>query len=140
MAFPIIPIAAILVGVGLTACAKAASAPKPGATLYELAGSEWSPRNSTNSNTGQFVQFKSGGELIGSGGCNNFFGNYDLNGTQLKIGPLASTKKACPNLREEQAFLKALQDSRRIEATHLSLMLFDEAGTKILTLQRRDWD
>ena len=46
----------------------------------------------------------------------------------------------CPDMGAEQTFLKALQDSRRIEATHLTLALFDEAGAELLKLKRRDWD
>ena len=136
MAFPLIPVAIVTLGLGLTACVKAASAPKPGATLYHLAGSEWGLKTGGD----QFVQFKSDGELTGNGGCNQFFGNYDLNGTELKIGPLAATKKMCRDMGAEQTFMKALQDSRRIEATHLTLVLFDDAGEELLQLQRRDWD
>lgn len=140
MAFPLIPVVIAVVGLGLTACAKVVNTPKPDRTLYSLAGSEWGPENRPEGGPEQFVQFKSGGELVGHGGCNNFFGTYDLNGTQLKIGPLAATKKMCRDMGAEQAFMSALQDSRRIEATHFKLVLFDDAGAELLQLQRRDWD
>jgi heat shock protein HslJ len=39
--------------------------------------------------------FGSDGTLTGSTGCNSFRGSYTLDGTRIKIGPLAATKKAC---------------------------------------------
>lgn len=135
MAFPIIPL--LLIGVGLTACATVLAKPKPDRVLYSLAGSEWGLKGEPD----PFVQFKSNGELLGFGGCNNFFGNYDLNGTILTIGPLASTKKLClGNMDIEQNFLAALQKSTRIEATHMTLKIFDSKSELLLDLQRRDWD
>ncbi len=135
MAFPIIPL--LIAGLGLAACAKVVTHAKADRPLYDLAGSEWGSK----SDSGQFVQFRANGELSGSGGCNNFFGTYDLNGTVLTIGPLASTKKMCPaGMEDERDFLQALQNARRVDATHLTLNLYGENGTKLLNLQRRDWD
>ena len=91
MAFPLIPLVIAGIGLGLAACAKVASTPKVDRPLYDLAGSEWGFEGGSE----RFVQFRAKGELSGSGGCNNFFGTYDLNGTTLTIGPLASTKKMC---------------------------------------------
>lgn len=135
MAFPIVPL--LILSLGLTACAAALTKPKPDRTIHSLAGSEWGIKNGSK----QFVQFQNNGELLGSGGCNNFFGTYDLNGTVLTIGPLASTKKMCPDgMDAEQDFLTALQKSTRIEATHFTLKIFDANDELLLDLQRRDWD
>jgi len=136
MALPIIPL--LIIGVGLAACTAAISkSASPERQLFELAGSEWGFGDGTD----RFVQFKSEGELIGSGGCNNFFGTYDLNGTKLKVGPIAATKKYCQNQMDaERAFLDALKSARRIEATHLKLKLFDADGNELAALKRRDWD
>lgn len=132
------PFPILLVTLALSACVKVAKNVKAQSTLSVLAGSEWGPDNANGSD--QFVAFKTGGEVIGHGGCNRFFGSYDQNGDSLTFGPLASTKMACPNLGEEQAFMQALQSARSIEATHLRLVLKGEDGTPVLTLRRRDWD
>lgn len=135
MAFPIIPL--LIAGLGLAACAKITATPKADRPLYDLAGSEWGFQDGSE----PFVQFRAKGELSGSGGCNNFFGTYDLDGTSLTIGPLASTKKMCAGAMDtEREFLSALQQARRIEATHLTLNIFDASGTLLLGLKRRDWD
>ena len=132
------PFPILLVTLALSACVKVAKNIKAQSPLASLAGSEWGLEGSSTSD--QFVAFKDGGEVIGHGGCNRFFGSYDQNGDDLKFGPLASTKMACPNLDEEQAFMSALQSARQIEATHLRLVLKGETGEPVLILKRRDWD
>jgi heat shock protein HslJ len=39
-------------------------------------------------------------KVTGFDGCNNFFGNYTRKGNKLTFGPLASTRMACPQIRE----------------------------------------
>lgn len=132
------PFPILLVTLALSACVKAVKTVKAHSPLPSLAGSEWGPEN--GSKVDQFVAFKSGGEVVGHGGCNRFFGTYDQSGDRLTFGPLASTKMACPDLGEEQAFMSALQSAREIEATHLRLVMKGEDGETILILKRRDWD
>ena len=52
-------------------------------------------------------------QVAGSAGCNDYSGPYTLTGTTLKIGPLATTRKACDpkNMDQETQFLAALQAS-----------------------------
>ncbi len=132
------PFPILLLTLALSACVKVAKNVQAQTPLTALAGSEWGPEGENGDN--QFVAFKSGGEVIGHGGCNRFFGTYQQSGEVLTFGPLASTKMACPNLSDEQAFISALQSARRIEATHLRLVLKGEDGEPLLTLLRRDWD
>ena len=39
-------------------------------------------------------------KVSGFDGCNNFFGNYTSEGNKLSFGPLASTRMACPGIKE----------------------------------------
>lgn len=124
---------------GLAACAKVVSDIKSETTLISLAGSEWGPHH----NETQYVQFSNKGELSGFGGCNRFFGTYEQNGEQLKIGPLASTKKACFGeglMQQETSFLNQLQNTHHVQATHRELRLLNRHGEEIALLRRRDWD
>jgi putative lipoprotein len=64
--------------------------------------------------TGTFLTLLVGsdGTLTGSSGCNHYFGSYTLDGSTVKVSPLASTKAACPNSdiqNQETQFLAALQ-------------------------------
>lgn len=122
----------------LLACAKAVTNHHNNSSLASLAGSEWGFPDKQ----GPFVQFKAKGEISGSGGCNNFFGTYELNGERLIIGPLASTKKACigPAMDVEREFFGALQDAFRVDATHKTLTVYAESGDTLLSLVRKDWD
>jgi putative lipoprotein len=60
----------------------------------------------------------------GFAGCNRFSGGYQLDGSQLRIGPLATTRMACPDGSAETALLKALQEtaSWKIDGRRLELL------------------
>jgi len=104
--------------------------------LTSLEGTEWGPENGV----GQFVQFLSGGDLAGYAGCNSFFGTYEQNGNELKIGSMVMTKKACENLGMEQAFIAALESARSFEASAKEMNILDENNEVGLSMRRRDWD
>ncbi len=104
--------------------------------LTNLEGTEWGPENGI----GQFVQFLSNGDLAGWAGCNSFFGTYEQNGNELKIGSMVVTKKACEDLGMEQAFLAALESARGFEASHKEMNILDENNEVGLSMRRRDWD
>lgn len=134
MVAPLIPFA--LGAVVLAGCAKFVQDQRRNRPLLELAGSEWAPAN-----TSQFVAFKTGGEVMGHGGCNQFFGQYQQDGETLTIGALASTKKMCAGQMEaEAAFLQMLQDTRRATGTHKALTLYDANDAVLIELRRSDWD
>lgn len=138
MALPIIlPLA--LGALVLAGCAKVATEVRKARPLTSLEGSEWGPVETPAKE--QFVAFKSNGEIIGHGGCNQFFGQYTQEGQTLIIGALASTKKYCADIMEaETGFMQKLQDTRRIEATHIALRLYNADDEQLMQLRRRDWD
>lgn len=61
--------------------------------------------------------------VFGSGGCNRFSGSYELQGDQLNISQLISTKMACMNIPYENEFFKVLQDADKIELSADTLLL-----------------
>lgn len=70
------------------------------------------------------------GEMSGFGGCNNFSGKYTLDGANLKIGPLLSTRKACIGndiMQRETDYLIALESvtSFTVKDGVLSLVFSD---------------
>ena len=62
-----------------------------------------------------FIMFDSDGKGVkGFTGCNNMFGSYTKDGYNIKIGPLASTRKACmANMDVESKFQKAINDAKK---------------------------
>ena len=125
----------------LAACQKALSTAgqRPLATL---AGTEWGFAKTAEDTPERFVAFKTGGEVIGTGGCNRFFGNFYQDGRALTFGPLASTKKLCPPpvMAAERELLDLLGKVRAADATHLELTLYGADDAVLAVLQRRDWD
>lgn len=53
------------------------------------------------------LSFLDNGKLAGFSGCNNFSGNFSLEGSGIKLDPGAMTKKMCPG-SGEQEFISAL--------------------------------
>lgn len=58
--------------------------------------------------------FLSGGEVVGSAGCNSYFGSYELEGNALTFpNPFGTTLKMCeePVMAVESAYLPLLQET-----------------------------
>jgi len=59
------------------------------------------------------------GQVNGSGGCNRYFGSYEVKGKELTFGPVASTEMYCMDpegrMDQEYAYLQALGKAERYE-------------------------
>ena len=69
-----------------------------------------------------------GHKVQGSAGCNRMMGSYELTGSSLKFGPLATTRMACPSMDAEQAYLAALGATTRYEIAGTTLTVFGPDG------------
>ena len=58
------------------------------------------------------IAFDDQGTVTGTGGCNTFNGEVTIDGSDMSVGPLASTQMACEEdiSNQEAAFFTALQD------------------------------
>lgn len=116
------------------------------AVAAELAGSEWRPTQIGSSavleQSKLFVQFKGDGKLAGHGGCNRFFGQYEISGNKIKMGPVGSTRVGCPQpvMDLERAFFAALGTAKTFRRDKAGLMLFDAKGNERVELIQTDWD
>lgn len=117
--------------VGFSGCAHAGDS---------LQGSEWGLTGTPE----RFIQFKVDGAVAGTGGCNRFFGSYEVSGDTLTFSPLASTRKACAAdiMRKEFEFFDGLRKTARFTliAQGKRLILKSQDGSIVLELQRWDWD
>ena len=88
------------------------------------------------------MQFSADGRASGHAGCNTFMGSYTADGVNLKLGPLATTRKMCGEMRraQEKAWLEMLGriDSYRLNDDQLRLM--DAGNKEIITLTRRSYN
>ena len=68
--------------------------------------------------------------VTGSGGCNHLTGTFALSEDELRFGPLATTRMACPEpaLEREQAFLAALERVTSYELDDRTLALHAADG------------
>jgi putative lipoprotein len=77
------------------------------------------------------------GAASGSGGCNQFFGSYTLDGNAIGFSGIGRTEMACPQpqMGVEDAYLEALALTAAWEGDATSLRLLDGAGTVVLAFQ-----
>ena len=76
------------------------------------------------------LRWISAGQVAGTGGCNAFRGSAIVGVGSLRLGPLASTGRACLSMpgSQEDFFFKALELTRKVQLDSDQLVLTDEAG------------
>lgn len=85
------------------------------------------------------LEVMANGRIAGNSGCNVFTGAGELSGGAAKIGPLATTRMACPPaiMDQEGRFLAALGKATRYEATPDGrLILRDSSGAELVRFSR----
>jgi heat shock protein HslJ len=100
----------------------------------DLAGTAWEVTGYNNgkqavtsvlAGTTLTAEFGKDGNLSGNSGCNTYNGTYTVTGDQIKIGPLATTRMACPQeiMDQETQYLAALQTAAtyQVEGTGMEL-------------------
>jgi len=76
-------------------------------SLVELEGKAVDAATTANVPTIMFTQ--DGHRVSGHAGCNRMMGGFTFTGSnEIKLGPMASTKMACPDMKMEDDYLKAL--------------------------------
>ncbi len=115
----------------------------PGAMdTASLAGSVWNAVDMNRIRMSQAqqvkLQFVSATEVAGFGGCNSFTGRADLSGSQVRLGPLAATQRACSSqsMAEEAMFFGALGKARSAREENGQLVLLDETGKPLVRFAR----
>ncbi len=81
--------------------------------------------------------FDPDGTVSGNSGCNTFVGNYKRGTDTLEFGDLAQTAMACDDgiMKQEQAFLAALKQSKTYELGKGTLDLRGEDGALMVMLR-----
>lgn len=87
------------------------------------------------------LQFDGNGRVTGSGGCNRLTGSYQRSGTQLKIGPVASTRMACIDAARgqlEARFIAALEATAQYSVVGGELVLIGSRGQTLAKLSNAE--
>ena len=84
----------------------------------------------------------SGDRIVGSGACNRFHGGVGEEDGRLVVGPLASTRRACPTavMDQEQRYLAALERAAYLERHGSLLYVLDADGVRLLRLAPLEGD
>ena len=73
--------------------------------------------------------------VSGQGPCNRYFGSIlqsDIGSSSILVGPLASTKMACPHLSAEHRYFQELQRASMVEVVPNGLILTTSDETKLV--------
>ena len=107
-------LAASLLGAALTACGGVGS---PSATTTPgLEGTSWTlieiDGREPAGDSVPTLAFDEEGNISGSAGCNTYFGTPTIEGSSISMGPLSTTRMACPGAAGllETAFLAAMDE------------------------------
>lgn len=83
-----------------------------------------------------YIRFEEGKDDVkGFTGCNDFFGKYELNGENLQISDLGSTRAMCPVIEQEKKFMAILERVGSYSISDYLLTLYDKNGTAIATFR-----
>jgi len=78
--------------------------------------------------------------LSGTSGCNSLNGSYTVDGADIAIGPVATTRKFCQSpdgvMEQEQNMTAALANASTYEINGLSLTLRNSDGHTMITARR----
>ncbi|MGB5329981.1 MAG: META domain-containing protein [Gammaproteobacteria bacterium] len=85
------------------------------------------------------LDFGEQGFLSGNTGCNRFKGQASVADNQLTLGPLASTRMACPGFAGELELQLQMFYSNSLTITRQAGFLFLQSGENILKFKLRDW-
>lgn len=71
--------------------------------------------------------------VSGYSGCNRFFADVHIDGSEMRFGPLGATRMACaePSMATERALFGALERTRRWRLANQELSLLDAQGAEI---------
>ena len=76
-------------------------------------------------------------KINGNTGCNNFFGVIEVVENKLKISPLAATKMMCPDMTNEDLFLKHLNGTINFKFDDNKLLFFKNIDELIMVLTKK---
>jgi heat shock protein HslJ len=111
----------------------------------ELAGTAWQVTGVNNGRGGVettaatselTLEFGDDGTVSGFAGCNRFTGRVEADGDEVELGPLATTKMACPDEAAsalESQYLAALAQVSTFDITGTTLTLWDAGGSTQVT-------
>jgi len=97
---------------------------------FNLVGTEWQLEDLAGSGVVEggraTLAFPAADKVSGNGSCNRFSGPLQIKGTEIRLGPLESTRMACPEaaMNQETKYLADLQAAERYEWNSPYLLIY----------------
>jgi heat shock protein HslJ len=110
---------------------------------FSLSSGEWLLEDLHGSgvldNVEATLTFPGPGKTAGNASCNRFFGPANISGNAMRLGPLASSRKACAEalMNQEAEYLEALQAAERFEWKDPYLLIYCKGIEKPLRFARK---
>lgn len=92
--------------------------------LAELNGNRFTPRAT--------IRFPEPGRASGEGPCNTWFAAQTVPYPWIALGPIAATKRACPQLSDEARYFAALEQATLAEVSGDVLILSSDDGLEMI--------
>jgi heat shock protein HslJ len=110
------------------------------ATFVNTESSESAVTSSSIQAAQQTLSFDMESKISGNAGCNDYFADYEVNGSKLSIKAIGSTKMFCGEglMVEETAFLSALDKAVSYRITGGSLQIFASDGSTQISFSQVD--
>ena len=92
--------------------------------------------NTTDENV--FITFNfSEKKISGYSGCNSFSGTFEINGSKISFGPIATTKRMCPDISNEDLLFKVLDNNKKLVIASNTLEIQEVSGNTILVAKEK---
>ena len=88
--------------------------------------------NGTSFNARATLTFPDPGKIAGQAPCNRYFGAQTAPYPWFTVQRIISTKRACPDLKAETVFFKALKKMALSEVAGSTLILSNDSGDEML--------
>lgn len=108
------------------------AASTPSDLIASLVGTEWLLEDLNGTGVMDYAQttlnFESSDRIVGSGGCNRYFGGLTVEDDRISFGAIGSTRMACPPavMDQEARFFQALSTANQIELDGPYLLVYSE--------------
>jgi heat shock protein HslJ len=85
------------------------------------------------------IEFDAEGRMGGNVGCNGFGGDYEVDGDQIKFGPIVSTMMFCegPAGEQEAATLTVFHETAKFALEGDRLTITSADGASVIVLERK---
>jgi heat shock protein HslJ len=119
-------ILACVIGIGCSSSAKTTQKDTLEGKWTFVGSTERSPGASPMGEMPELSFETATGKVTGSTGCNKIMGSYSTSGNGFSFGPLATTRKACPNMEVEKFFTGFLDNVGSYKFEQGRLLLYSK--------------